>query len=145
LESLKQQRTSVEALLAAVRDGRRGLPGFARQPQTSDPRVELLRRAVDELFGASDEIDDPLYRTANELQDAVRGDPYFVERGLQPNADFYSALIYYGLGIPKSMFQMILALGRLPGWIAHVLESREADEAIHRPRQLYTGPGERLP
>ena len=66
-------------------------------------------------------------------------DPYFVERKLYPNVDFYSGIIYRALGIPTEMFTVMFALGRLPGWIAQWQEMRTNQEPIGRPRQIYTG------
>ena len=66
-------------------------------------------------------------------------DPYFVDRKLYPNVDFYSGIIYRALGIPTEMFTVMFALGRLPGWIAQWREMRTNNEPIGRPRQIYTG------
>ena len=66
-------------------------------------------------------------------------DPYFVERKLYPNVDFYSGIIYRAMGIPVEMFTVMFALGRLPGWIAQWREMRLRKEPIGRPRQIYTG------
>ena len=78
---------------------------------------------------------------AKELEEAALKDPYFVERKLYPNVDFYSGIIYKALGIPVNAFTVMFALGRLPGWIAHAKESMEdPTNKIGRPRQIYTGP-----
>lgn len=66
-------------------------------------------------------------------------DEYFIERKLYPNVDFYSGIIYRALGIPKEMFTVMFALGRLPGWIAQWKEMRQTNQPIGRPRQIYTG------
>ena len=79
-----------------------------------------------------------------ELEDRALHDDYFVERHLYPNVDFYSGLIYRAIGIPKEMFTVMFALGRLPGWIAHWKEALEDPRfKLQRPRQLYVGPGVR--
>ncbi|HEX8350688.1 MAG TPA: citrate/2-methylcitrate synthase, partial [Hymenobacter sp.] len=78
-----------------------------------------------------------------ELEQAALTDPYFVERKLYPNVDFYSGIIYRALGIPTEMFTVLFAMGRLPGWIAQWKEMRENKEPIGRPRQIYTGELER--
>jgi citrate synthase len=79
-----------------------------------------------------------------ELEEITLEDSYFVERNLYPNVDFYSGIIYQAIGIPKNMFTVLFAMGRLPGWIAQWLEMRH-DPAfrIARPRQIYTGPAKR--
>jgi citrate synthase len=80
---------------------------------------------------------------AKELEETALRDPYFVERKLYPNVDFYSGIIYKALGIPTQMFTVLFALGRLPGWIAHWKEMIEdPNTKIARPRQIYTGPTE---
>jgi citrate synthase len=80
---------------------------------------------------------------AKQLEEAALNDPYFVERKLYPNVDFYSGIIYRALGIPTHMFTVMFALGRLPGWIAHWKEMIEDPSTkIARPRQIYTGPRE---
>ena len=73
------------------------------------------------------------------LEKEALEDPYFVERKLYPNVDFYSGIIYRALGIPIDMFTVMFALGRLPGWIAQFREMRLNHEPIGRPRQVYTG------
>jgi citrate synthase len=84
-------------------------------------------------------IDDPVLDIAKKLEDAALNDPYFVDRKLYPNVDFYSGIIYRALGFPTDMFTVLFALGRLPGWIAQWKEMRENKEPIGRPRQIYTG------
>ena len=87
---------------------------------------------------------DPIFDIAQQLEDVAVNDPYFVERKLYPNVDFYSGVIYRAIGIPLPMFTVLFAMGRLPGWIAHWLEMHSSpDKRIARPRQIYTGPGER--
>ncbi len=84
-------------------------------------------------------IDDPVLDIAKELEAVALKDPYFVDRGLYPNVDFYSGIIYRALGIPTEMFTVMFALGRLPGWIAQWREMRLRKEPIGRPRQVYIG------
>jgi len=89
-------------------------------------------------------IDDPLFEVAQELAEVALSDPYFVERKLYPNVDFYSGVIYRALGIPIPMFTVLFAIGRLPGWIAHWMEMHGSENfRICRPRQVYTGSTER--
>jgi citrate synthase len=79
-----------------------------------------------------------------QLEDAALTDPYFIERKLYPNVDFYSGLIYHALGFPVEMFTVLFAIGRAPGWVSHWREMiRDKDTKIGRPRQLYTGVVER--
>jgi len=84
-------------------------------------------------------VNDPVLDIALELEEAALNDPYFVERKLYPNVDFYSGIIYRALGIPVNMFTVMFAIGRLPGWIGQWKEMRENNEPIGRPRQIYTG------
>ena len=85
-------------------------------------------------------IEDPLLHIAKELEEAALQDPYFVERKLYPNVDFYSGIIYRALGFPTNMFTVLFALGRLPGWVSHWKEMMEdTSTKIGRPRQIYTG------
>ena len=80
---------------------------------------------------------------AKALEESALTDDYFVERKLYPNVDFYTGLIYRAIGFPTRMFTVMFALGRLPGWIAHWREMHEEPNKIGRPRQIYTGYGER--
>jgi len=84
-------------------------------------------------------IDDPILDVAKSLEQEALNDPYFVDRKLYPNVDFYSGIIYRAMGIPVEMFTVMFALGRLPGWIAQWREMRLGKEPIGRPRQIYTG------
>src|SRR6202161_1734868 len=87
---------------------------------------------------------DPLLDIAKTLEEAALSDPYFVERKLYPNVDFYSGIIYRAIGIPTNMFTVLFAIGRTPGWIAQWKEMMEAPNyKIGRPRQIYTGEKER--
>ncbi|RYU80457.1 citrate synthase [Hymenobacter persicinus] len=119
------------------------LMGFGhRVYKNFDPRAKIIKKAADEVLTALG-IDDPLLKIAQELEQAALTDPYFVERKLYPNVDFYSGIIYRAIGIPTEMFTVMFALGRLPGWIAQWKEMRENKEPIGRPRQIYTGELER--
>ena len=85
-------------------------------------------------------VHDPLLDIAKQLEEAALKDPYFVERKLYPNVDFYSGIIYRALGFPTNMFTVLFALGRLPGWVSHWKEMMEdSSTKIGRPRQIYTG------
>ena len=88
-------------------------------------------------------INDPYLDIAKGLEKEALSDPYFIDRKLYPNVDFYSGIIYRALGIPTEMFTVMFALGRLPGWIAQWSEMRKNNEPIGRPRQIYTGDNHR--
>ncbi len=120
------------------------LMGFGhRVYKNYDPRAKLLKKACDDVLDELG-VDDPLLEIARNLEEVALRDPYFVERNLYPNVDFYSGIIYRAMGIPTDMFTVMFALGRLPGWIAHWKEMRDdATTRIHRPRQVYTGAVER--
>ena len=109
-----------------------------------DPRAKIIKQCAHQLLGKLG-IDDPLLEIAIQLEEAVLRDPYFVERNLYPNVDFYSGLIYKAIGIPKDMFTVMFAIGRMPGWIAHWKEMIEVPggSKIGRPRQIYVGPQRR--
>ena len=120
------------------------LMGFGhRVYKNFDPRAKLLKRACARLF-AEQGVSDPLLDIARKLEEIALSDPYFVERQLYPNVDFYSGLILRAIGIPTDMFTVIFAIGRLPGWIAHWHEqSMDPSKRIDRPRQIYVGETER--
>jgi citrate synthase len=104
-----------------------------------DPRATILKKMADRVL-AKKGIDDPLLEVARGLEDVALSDEYFIERKLYPNVDFYSGILYRALGIPDSMFTVMFALGRLPGWIAQWKEAmEEPGRKIGRPRQIYTG------
>jgi citrate synthase len=120
------------------------LMGFGhRIYKNYDPRAKIIKEVCHQLFRKHGK-EDPLFELAQELEEVALKDPYFVERKLYPNVDFYSGIIYRLMGIPKNMYTVLFALGRLPGWIAHWREMHLAPNMrIHRPRQLYTGHNER--
>jgi citrate synthase len=103
-----------------------------------DPRAKIIKVAADEVLSDLG-VDDPILEIAKSLEKETLSDPYFVERKLYPNVDFYSGIIYRAMGIPVDMFTVMFALGRLPGWIGHWREMRLRKEPIGRPRQVYTG------
>ena len=115
------------------------LMGFGhRVYKNFDPRAKIIKKAADDVLGKLG-INDPILEIAKGLEEVALKDEYFVERKLYPNVDFYSGIIYRAIGIPTSMFTVMFALGRLPGWIAQWKEMRENNEPIGRPRQVYTG------
>lgn len=120
------------------------LMGFGhRVYKNFDPRAKVMKVAADEVLKELGLEDDPLLKIAKRLEQIALEDEYFIEKKLYPNVDFYSGIILKALGIPTSMFTVIFALGRTPGWISHWHEMISAPYKIGRPRQLYTGPAER--
>jgi citrate synthase len=129
--------------IAAAKDrnsGRR-LMGFGhRVYKNYDPRAKIIKKACDDVL-AKLNVADPLLDIAKHLEEAALRDPYFIERKLYPNVDFYSGIIMRAIGIPVEMFTVIFAIGRMPGWIANYREVTEDQSSrIYRPRQVYTGP-----
>jgi citrate synthase len=116
------------------------LMGFGhRVYKNYDPRATIIKTTCDRLVKKL-KIKDPIFDIAQELEVAALSDPYFVERKLYPNVDFYSGIIYRAMGIPVQMFTVLFAIGRLPGWIAHWAEMHHSPtKKIARPRQIYTG------
>lgn len=115
------------------------LMGFGhRVYKNFDPRAKVIKKYVDVVLDALD-LDDPVVDIAKGLEKEALADEYFAARKLFPNVDFYSGIIYKALGIPVSLFTVMFALGRMPGWISQWKEMRENKEPIGRPRQIYTG------
>jgi len=105
-----------------------------------DPRAAVLRKVCQEVLEELGYKDDPLLELAKELEKFALEDPYFVEKKLYPNVDFYSGIIFKAMGIPASMFTVLFAVARTVGWIAQWMEMiGDASQKIGRPRQLYTG------
>ena len=120
------------------------LMGFGhRVYKNFDPRAKVMKQAADDVLKELGLENDPLLKIAKRLEQIALEDPYFIEKKLYPNVDFYSGIILKALGIPTSMFTVIFALGRTPGWIAHWNEMHQDNSRIGRPRQLYTGPAQR--
>jgi citrate synthase len=126
-----------------AKDGDFRLMGFGhRVYKNYDPRATVIRGLAHDVFEVTGK--NPLIDIAVELERIALEDDYFVERRLYPNVDFYSGIIYQAMGFPTSMFPVLFAMGRIPGWLAHWQENLLDDEqAIVRPRQLYVGPAER--
>ncbi len=141
LQQIHDEGDDGSKFIAAAKDknsGRR-LMGFGhRVYKHYDPRAKIIKRACDDVL-AKMRISDPLLDIAKHLEEAALKDPYFVERKLYPNVDFYSGIIMRAIGIPIEMFTVIFAIGRMPGWIANYKEVMEAPTRIYRPRQIYTG------
>ncbi|EXJ13108.1 MULTISPECIES: citrate synthase [Nitrincola] len=116
------------------------LMGFGhRVYRNFDPRAKVMKKTCDEVLGELGIENDPLLKIATRLEEIALEDPYFVERKLYPNVDFYSGIILKAIGIPTSMFTVIFALSRTIGWISHWNEFHSSPNRIGRPRQLYTG------
>lgn len=116
------------------------LMGFGhRVYKNFDPRAKVMKQAADEVLAELGIENDPLLEIAKRLEQIALEDPYFIEKKLYPNVDFYSGIILKAIGIPTSMFTVIFAVGRTVGWIAHWHEMISGSYRIGRPRQLYTG------
>ncbi|MCA6408671.1 MAG: citrate synthase [Cytophagales bacterium] len=141
LEAIKKDGGDVEKWINKAKDKNSGfrLMGFGhRVYKNFDPRAKIIKQTADEVLGKVG-VNDPVLDIALKLEEVALRDPYFIERKLYPNVDFYSGIIYRALGIPVDMFTVMFAMGRLPGWIAQWKELRENKEPIGRPRQIYTG------
>ena len=141
LEDIKEDGGDVDKYVAKAKDKSDPfrLMGFGHRVYKSfDPRATIIKKAADDVLDELG-INDPVLDIAKKLEKVALNDEYFKERGLYPNVDFYSGIIYRALGIPTDMFTVMFALGRLPGWIAQWKEMRENHEPIGRPRQVYTG------
>ncbi|MFD1553449.1 citrate (Si)-synthase [Putridiphycobacter roseus] len=145
LEAIKADGGDTKKYMAKAKDKEDPfrLMGFGhRVYKNFDPRAKIIKVAAEEVLNDLG-IDDPILDIAKGLAEEALSDPYFVDRKLYPNVDFYSGIIYRALGIPTEMFTVMFALGRLPGWIAQWKEMRELKEPIGRPRQIYTGENDR--
>ncbi len=141
LENIRNDGGDTNKWINKAKDKSSGfrLMGFGhRVYKNFDPRAKIIKKAADDVLKKLG-INDPVLEIALKLEEAALKDPYFVERKLYPNVDFYSGIIYRALGIPVDMFTVMFAMGRLPGWIAQWKEMRENKEPIGRPRQIYTG------
>jgi citrate synthase len=148
LEMLEKIRTgggTVQDFVRKVKDREDGvkLMGFGhRVYKNYDPRARIVKEQADKIL-AKVGGDDELLDIAKSLEEVALTDDYFVERKLYPNVDFYTGVIYRAMGFPTRMFTVLFAMGRLPGWIAHWREMHDEPNKIGRPRQIYTGYGER--
>lgn len=143
LEDIHRSGDDGTRFIAAAKDKRSGtrLMGFGhRVYRNYDPRATILKRACDDLLREL-RITDPLLDIAQRLEVCALQDPYFIERKLYPNVDFYSGIIMRAIGIPTEMFTVVFAMGRMPGWIANYKEIMDEPKTrIYRPRQIYMGP-----
>lgn len=138
---------NIPAFIAKVKDKNSGirLMGFGhRVYKNFDPRAKVMSQTCEEVLKELGDKNNPILEVAMKLQEIALSDPYFIERKLYPNVDFYSGIILNAIGIPMSMFTVIFAVARTVGWIAQWNEMMsDKDSKLGRPRQLYTGPTER--
>jgi citrate synthase len=146
LQEIHDAGGNVDSFVNKVKNKEAGvrLMGFGhRVYKNYDPRAAIVKKAAQDVI-ARMETPDPLLDIAMKLEEIALADDFFVSRKLYPNVDFYTGLIYKAMGFPTKMFTVLFALGRLPGWIAQWREMiNDPDTKIGRPRQVYTGAGER--
>lgn len=145
LESIKNDGGGIDKWIDKAKDKEDPfrLMGFGhRVYKNFDPRATIIKGACDDVLNKLG-IHDPVLDIAKKLEEVALSDEYFVKRGLYPNVDFYSGIIYRAIGIPTDMFTVMFALGRLPGWIAQWKEMTDDGQPIGRPRQVYIGENER--
>ncbi|NQW42461.1 MAG: citrate synthase [Bacteroidetes bacterium] len=141
LESIRNDGGNVQKWVDKAKDKNDSfrLMGFGhRVYKNFDPRAKIIKKACDDVLNKLG-INDPVLEIAKKLEEAALTDPYFVERKLYPNVDFYSGIMYRAMGFPTEMFTVLFALGRLPGWISQWQEMTLENQPIGRPRQIYTG------
>ena len=149
LEDIQRQGgvAKVGEFMEKVKDKNSGvkLMGFGhRVYKNYDPRAKIMQKTMYEVLEATGHADDPLMKVALELEKIALNDPYFIEKKLFPNVDFYSGIILSAIGFPTTMFTALFALARTVGWVAQWNEMiSDPGQKIGRPRQLYTGPTER--
>jgi citrate synthase len=146
LQTIHDEGDDGTRFIAAAKSGSRDsrLMGFGHAVYRNfDPRAKIIGKACEDVLNKLG-IKDPLLEIAKKLEQAALKDDYFLSRKLYPNVDFYSGIIMRALGIPISMFTVVFAIGRTPGWIANWHElAANAKGRIYRPRQIYTGPAQR--
>ena len=145
LEDIRQDGGDIDKYMNKAKDKNDPfrLMGFGhRVYKNFDPRARIIKKAANEVLEDLG-IVDPVLDIAKKLEEAALSDPYFVDRKLYPNVDFYSGIIYRAMGISTETFTVMFALGRLPGWIAQWREMRLNKEPIGRPRQIYVGENQR--
>lgn len=125
--------------IKSAKEGKSRLMGFGhRVYRNYDPRAKILKAACDQALDALG-LSSPILDIARRLEEVALQDPYFVDRKLYPNVDFYSGIILQALGFPTNTFTVLFAIGRSPGWLAHWKEIAQTGKRIHRPRQIYQG------
>jgi citrate synthase len=133
----------VPAFVESVKAGEGRLMGFGhRVYKNYDPRARIIKEVAYDVFEVTGK--NPLLDIALALEETALSDPYFIDRKLYPNVDFYSGLIYQAMGFPVDMFTVLFAIPRMSGWLAHWQELlNDPAQKISRPRQWYAGPDER--
>ncbi len=145
LEAIEADGGDVDKWIAKAKDKSDPfrLMGFGhRVYKNFDPRALIIKKAADDVLAKLGVVD-PALDIAKKLEKVALEDEYFKSRGLYPNVDFYSGIIYRAIGVPTEMFTVMFALGRLPGWIAQWKEMLDNGDPIGRPRQVYVGKNER--
>ena len=141
LRMLRQIGTTdnIPAYIERVKRGELRLMGFGhRVYKNFDPRATIIKTVADDVFRVTGR--NPLLDIALELERIALADRYFIEHRLYPNVDFYSGIIYQAMGFPVSMFPVLFAIGRMPGWLAQWQEgAADPEQKISRPRQIYVG------
>ena len=146
LKSIHAEGDDGTKFIAAAKSGKgERLMGFGhRVYKNYDPRAKIIKTSFYKALASLGIKDDPLLNIAMKLEECALNDPYFVQRKLYPNVDFYSGLIMRALGIPENMFTVMFAIGRMPGWIAQWREvAANPKLKIYRPRQVYVGEPQR--
>lgn len=149
LNMLKQigDESQIEKYLAKAKDKNDPfrLMGFGHRVYKSyDPRAKVMQQTCHDVLEAMNKHNDPLFKLAMKLEKIALEDPYFIEKKLYPNVDFYSGITLSAIGIPANLFTVIFALARTVGWASHWFEMmNDADHPLYRPRQLYTGSKQR--
>lgn len=141
LEMIREDGGNVQKWVDKAKDKNDNfrLMGFGhRVYKNFDPRAKIIKKTCDDVLNKLG-VHDPVLEIAKKLEEAALTDPYFIERKLYPNVDFYSGIIYRSMGFPTDFFTVLFAMGRLPGWIAQWQEMRNDKQPIARPRQIYTG------
>jgi citrate synthase len=146
LTNIHESGESVDRFIERVKNREDGirLMGFGhRVYKNYDPRAAIVKKHAHSILTMLG-VQDPLFDIALRLEEVASTDDFFVSRGLYPNVDFYTGLIYRAIGFPEQMFTVLFALGRLPGWIAQWQEMiTDPTTKIGRPRQVYIGEDER--
>jgi len=146
LKRIEKDGLTIEECIAKAKDRNDPfrLMGFGhRVYKTFDPRARIMKEMADIVLSKI-KRQDPLLDISRKLEEAALKDSYFIDKNLYPNVDFYSGIVLRAMGIPTNMFTVMFAIGRLPGWIAQWKEDvSDPEMKISRPRQIYTGSGEK--
>ena len=139
LNDIHQSGDDGSKFIQSAKEGKSRLMGFGhRVYRNYDPRAKILKSACDQALEALG-VSSPILDIARRLEEVALQDPYFIDRKLYPNVDFYSGIILQAMGFPTNTFTVLFAIGRAPGWLAHWKEIAQTGKKIHRPRQIYQG------